>query len=154
MMKELEDGNVQPWGASVMFNVILDVLNQIHRNRNHCQSPNHSHQGPDPHLEVATVRSQVLVGNPGFLWNKECWGQNHRLKRQSCQWAKDRFFLKAVTMVGRRNVARLTSMYSLMKSSLGISDPVSSTMSSQRSSQARWNGPKTPTSRGCSLCVV
>ena len=49
MMKELEDGSVQPWGASMMFDVTLDVLNQIHRNWNHCQSPNHSCQGPDCH---------------------------------------------------------------------------------------------------------
>ena len=52
----------------------------------------------------------------------------------------------------------LTSMYSLTKSrsSFGISEFVSLTTVSQRSSQDRWNGPtwNTPTSSGCNLWVV
>ena len=63
-------------------------------------------------------------------------------------------FLKAEMTVDGWNNSCLTCMYSLTKSSFGISDPVSSTMQSHWSSQARRNGPKTPTSRGCNLWVV
>ena len=63
-------------------------------------------------------------------------------------------FLKADMIVDGWKDPSLPCMYSLTKSSFGISDPVSSTMESHRSSQARWNGPKTPTSRGCNMWVV
>jgi hypothetical protein len=87
-----ENGTLQPWDVSMMLHVILEVLNQIHH-QNHCQgpSPNHSRQGPDLHPVVATAQSQVLVGNPGLLWNKECWVRNHRLRRRSYRRARDHF---------------------------------------------------------------
>ena len=63
-------------------------------------------------------------------------------------------FLNAEMTVDGWNNSCITSMYFLMKSSFGISDPVSSTMQSHWSSQACWNSLKTPTLRGCNLWVV
>ena len=63
-------------------------------------------------------------------------------------------FLNAETTVLGLIDACLTCMYSLIKSSLHISEPVSSMIQSHRSNHARCNGPNTLTSRGYSLWVV
>ena len=128
--------------------------------RNHCQSLNHcqtktrqslfDYWNYDHQQVVGEVQTQRVVGNRGPLEYGMLVMKSSSVK-MDLSTGQAPLFLKAEMIVDGQKDPSLTSMYSLMKSSFDISDPVSSTMESHQSSQAHWNGPKTPTSRGCNM---